>query len=236
MRLYLFRHTDKIPMDTMKIMAEKTINVLGIDAVVFEEPVKIEVKEMDICKLLKITDAFLERDEDVVAAVFTNERLVDEEILGEKTERSKGFWVSVSNDESKTFAAFMHQLGHIFEACHCTDRECFMYPYYSKNPAEDTELDNVMCSSCLHVIKESWIYTRLISSSLSRRKKGKSLPKLVSSSPSVKTTENTTPHIEPGISEELPPMNNESNRTFPDWSLPKEIFISEVKEFFGYKD
>lgn len=231
MRLYLFRHRDEIPMDTLKLMAERTTKVLGIETIVFEEPLNMDVKEADMGRLLKISDSFLERGEPIVAVVFTNESGMHEGILGEGSERSRGVWVRASGDLNKTFLSCLHELCHVFEADHCARRECLMYPFYTPRPMEGMALESLMCGSCLQTIRESWVYNRLVSSSKARNSEGKLLPKVISSS-SMRRSDSVAGSA---ISQkELPQTRN--NRAFPDWSLPREELIRKVKEFFGYED
>ena len=251
MRLYIFRHTDDIPMDAVASVAGKIRTALGVDAVVFEAPVKTEAKEMDMEKLLGISDAIIERDEPVAAVVFTKEKLEDEGIPGDGPERNVGIWVRTTGDAHETFLACMHELGHVFDSDHCAKRDCLMYPYTTRRTDENASLESLFCGSCLRSLRESWIYNRLLSSAKARQKDGKILPEVVSESKeapgnaappaegeaTAAGTEAAASGTEESAGRELQATGkSESGKAFPDWSLPKEEFIGKVREFFGYKD
>jgi hypothetical protein len=251
MRLYIFRHTDDIPMDAVASVAGKIRTALGVDGVVFEAPVKTGAKEMSMEKLLKMSDGLLEREEPVAAVVFTAERHLDEGIPGDGPERNVGIWVRTTGDAHETFLACMHELGHVFDSDHCAKRDCLMYPYATRRTDENASLESLFCGSCLRSLRESWIYNRLLSSAKARQKDGKILPEVVSESKEAPGkaappdegkaasagTKAAASGTETGPAQESQAMGkSESGKAFPDWSLPKEEFIGKVREFFGYRD
>ncbi len=231
MRLYLFRLREEVPMETMNFLAEKTTEILEVDPVVFEQPLNKGVGETDIAGLLKISDSFLERGEPVVAVVFTSENLLDEEVLGEGSGRNRGVWVKSTGDLNKTLLTYIHELCHVFEAEHCTRRDCLMYPYYTHRDIGKISLETLLCNQCLRYVRESWVYSRLISSAKARKGEKKLHPEIISIASrkeNVKARDGTIPK-----KAQLPVS---SRLSFPEWSLPKEEFIRKAKEFFEYED
>lgn len=242
MRLYFFRQTAEIPVEDVKSLANMALSTMGIDATVFEECVNEEASKTDIGKLLRISDSYTERTEPVVAVVFTKEKPADGAIARNSPDMSRGAWVNADGSEAKTFLLLMHELGHIFDAEHCTKKDCLMYPYYPQNSFNETSLEDLFCFSCLQKIKESWIFNRLLCSAKKRSNESKltvdtiaSEPEEPATNPPEKTDKSVKSERETEREKPSAHDRHEHKSGFPDWTLPKEEFIRKVKEYFCYQ-
>ena len=214
MRLCIFRQSDDIPAGQLADVCRTVGGILGVTPAAVEEP----LCETDPGRFFEISASFLERGEAIVAIVFTTGNC-GEGVLGEGVQRSRGAWVKFSPDKNRTVQTTLHEIGHICEASHCTDKTCLMFPYYVPRPIDGQVLADLLCRSCNRVISESWVYRRLRRTEMETEgKQGGGLKKVARN----RTGQDVVPDTSP-------------DKSFPDWSLPREEFITQVKQFFGYE-
>ena len=233
MRLYFFRTSSEISVKAMEEVAEKVGRVFGVDYSVFTGPICGGVDSVTMRHLLGVSDRFLDRDEPVVAIVFTKESVDDCGVLGETSELNRGAWVSWSHNIQRVIITVLHELGHLCDADHCVDESCVMFYAYREH--SEFSFSNLFCERCRLIIQNSWVYNRLIQASEVRAREGRRLPKIVESVPLhlKRTSENIVKNsVVNGQSSCLgfPP--------FPDWSLASrntEEFVRRVREHFGCK-
>ncbi len=125
-----------------------------------------------------------------------------------------------SKDRNRTVKSVLHEIGHICEADHCSEKMCLMYPYYVPSPIDGRVMADLLCPSCKRIISESWVYRRLLKTET--EKKGTDDGAQVQ-------------RIEPTKKMRNGFQSTIANGTFPNWSLPKNDFIRQVKEYFGYE-
>ena len=228
MRLYMFRASTNIPISSMEKVAENVGRIFGIDYSIFTGPVYGDVDNLTIDHLLKISDRFLERGEPVLAIVFTEEGVDDSSILGEASYPNRGAWVKWCADTKRATIMVVHEIGHLCDAYHCPNESCVMFYAYREH--NKLTFNDLFCEKCRAIVKNSWVYNRLIQASTDRMRKRQVLPKIVKSPPLnlTKSTEEFAQTIYEGSI-----INDES--PFPDWSLAsinREEFIRRVRKHF----
>jgi hypothetical protein len=215
MRLYAFRTSGDIPVDEAAGVCRTVGAIMGITPELVEQP----LGDIEPGRLLEVSTSFLDRGQAMVAVIFTN-GAHDEVVLGEGMQQSRGAWVGFCGDRNRTVLTTLHELGHICEGRHCTRSSCLMYPYYVERQVEGATLAALLCASCHRVITESWVYRRMLAEGKAEeRKAGQPGPGTVVQ----------------GAALELESGKSGPVRSFPDWSLPREVFIKQVKQFFGYE-
>ena len=241
MRLYFFRATPEISLEDMRKVARRVGHIFGVDYSIFTGPVAGSPDQATCVEdLLSISDQFLERGEPVVAIVFINAEVQeDEPILGQSSEPNRGAWVRWSSDLNRVVYTTVHELGHICEADHCERESCVMYPVYRERGG--SSMEELFCGKCLAVVKESWVYTRLKQASEDRARKGARLPEILST-PGMRIArgaraEPQTPRTKSGVSAPAAPGKPPSS-SFPPWPSKEspEEFVRKVKEYFGVQD
>jgi len=219
----------------MKKVAEKVGKVFGVDYSIFSGPVHGDVESVTMEHLLRVSDRFLDRDEPVVAIVFTEESVDDGDILGEASKLNRGAWVRWSGDVQRVTITTVHELGHLCDAPHCVNESCVMYYAYREH--SKLSFNDLFCEKCRLAVRSSWVYNRLVHATVDRTEKGRRLPKIIESTPldltplarSVAQTYSETSRIN-----KQPVYVN--GLAFPDWSLAsrdKEEFVRKVREHFG---
>jgi hypothetical protein len=233
MRLYMFRASSNIPVSGMEAVAEKVGGVFGVDYSIFAGPINGGVDSLTMDHLLKISDRFLERGEPILAIVFTEEGVDDINILGEASQLSRGAWVKWCADIRRVTITVLHELGHLCDAYHCANENCVMfYAYREHNKIAFNEL---FCEKCRAIIRNSWAYNRLVQASADRVRRGRTLPKIVESTPLnlTRAAEGQAQTKYGGYTINDEPSYN--GPPFPDWSLAsidKGEFIRRVREHF----
>lgn len=234
MRLYFFRSSTKIPVKEIEYVANKISYIFGIDYSIFTGPIIGGIDNVTMEHLLKVSDYFLARNEPVVAIVFTLENVDDVDILGEASQLDRGAWVKWSNDLTRVTLTVAHELGHLCDACHCTNESCIMFYAYREH--KDLSFNSIFCEKCRSTIKNSWVYNRLTQASEDRARRGQRLQKVIDSIP-LNLTNEVNKNFQKTIS------NNELTypiaEPFPDWilaSIDKMEFIRRVRKHFGYEE
>lgn len=213
MKLYLFRQSNDVPLDELADVCEGLGATLDVTPTVVKHP----VRKIELSRLLEASESFLDRGEPIVAVVLTT-GTCEEGILGQGVRRSRAGWVRFSPDKKKTVLVALHELGHICEAGHCEKRDCLMYPFYVPRRADGEALQDLLCQPCYTIITESWVYRRLRSTETAENSRG---------------GHRRVRAIPLGAAGVYVGAERNTGESFPDWSLPREAFVEQVKKFFG---
>ena len=158
-------------------------------------------------------------DDAALSVIFTLGE-ADETVVGEGVSQSRTIQATFRGSGSRSVRAALHAIGHVCGATHCTERTCAMYPYAIAGTTEARDLGGFFCVSCRRMITESWIHSRLHAAT---EREGQDSP-ASRGRPSGKTRPSQR------ASQAADPRQR-----FPDWSLPREEFVTQVKQFFGYE-
>ena len=214
MRLYLVRESGAVPADALASVAPQLEAALGVTPGV----VSHTLGEVDPDAVLDACARSLDADGPSVLLIFTV-RQQSERVLGAGVQRNRGIPVTYFRDQGRTLREALHRLSHVFEAGHCTDRNCLMFPYPVPRWT-GARLTELLCASCRETVTRSWVYRRL---------RAPGPPRRAAASGAVHACA-ARPALSP-----CPPPGQETRKTFPDWSLPDEEIVRQAKEFYGYK-
>ena len=143
MKLYIFRHSEEIPIKILTDICQQIVRIMGIQTVIINE----SIGQADLNGLAPLSTFSDKNGDPFVALVFTIHS-PHEGVLGEGIQRNRCALSPYFEDKNRTLQLSLHELGHIFEASHCNIKSCLMFPYYAPLELADRNLCDITCPTC----------------------------------------------------------------------------------------
>jgi hypothetical protein len=228
MNIIFSRATESIPVEEMRLVAERTASTLSVSQPeVLVEPFGDYSPDAILPRIADLRERYLDQGTSAIFILFDQNAVQSHGclVLGRAVAQSRVAVVTWRPETDTTTCTTLHELGHILGHTnrHCEREACIMYPYARDRPLQNAKGQELFCEDCWRTITTDTLYESVRNSSQAKTKINRSLKRIGNAI----TSAIRPSHNPPGTIH--PPRPFPVIRDYPD----EYRFLQAVLQYYG---